>query len=95
MLCRGVQKKKKRLYSIYLRPIAIYIYACETRAGTKGDEGKHAVFKRKIGRRTYGPVYNMDLRIYISVYILFRLLPIPFFLNSVIDYVIIKFSYCF
>jgi len=40
------------------------MYACETWASTKGDEGKLAVFEKKILRRIYGPVFNIDLGVF-------------------------------
>lgn len=56
------RRTKKRLYVTYLRPIVTY--ARETKASTKGDEGKLAIFERKLLRRIYGPVYNVDLGIF-------------------------------
>jgi len=55
-------RKKEKWYTTYLRPIVMY--ACETRASTKGDEGKLAFFERKIPRRIYGPVFNADFRVF-------------------------------
>lgn len=39
-------------------------YACETKVSTKNNEGKLAIFERKIRRKLYGPVYNVDLGIF-------------------------------
>jgi hypothetical protein len=53
---------KGRLYITYLRLIATY--ACDTWASTKVDEEKLAIFERKILRRIYGPVFNVNLRVF-------------------------------
>lgn len=56
------RQTKERLYITYLRPIATY--ACETWVNTKGDEEKLSSFERKILRKIYGPVYNVNLGIF-------------------------------
>jgi hypothetical protein len=45
-----------------LRPIATY--ACETWASTKGDKEKLVIFERRILRRIYGPVFNVELGVF-------------------------------
>jgi hypothetical protein len=47
-----------------LRPIATY--ACETWESTKGDEEKLSSFERKILRKIYRPVYNVNIGIFVS-----------------------------
>jgi len=49
------RQAKERLYITNLHPMVTY--ACETWASTKGDE-------RKILRRIYGPMFNVDLRVF-------------------------------
>ncbi|KAL4083661.1 hypothetical protein QTP88_028977 [Uroleucon formosanum] len=53
------RRSKTLLYISYLRPIVTY--ACETWSTTKGDNIKLAIFERKILRKIFGPVYNLDL----------------------------------
>jgi hypothetical protein len=55
-------RTKERLYFTYLRPIATY--ACEIWASTKGDKEKLSNFERKMLRKIYGPVYNVNSRIF-------------------------------
>jgi len=50
------RKTKEKLYTIYLRPIAIY--GCNAWATTGGDYKKLLVFERKILRKMYGPVFD-------------------------------------
>jgi len=40
------------------------MYACEAWASTKADEGKIAIFEKKILRRIYGPVFSVDLGVF-------------------------------
>jgi len=40
------------------------MYACETWASTKGDEGKLVIFERKILKKICGPVFNIDLGVF-------------------------------
>ncbi|KAF0772561.1 Reverse transcriptase domain-containing protein [Aphis craccivora] len=56
------RRTKERLYITYLRPKATY--ACETWASTKGDEEKLSSFERKILRKIYGPVCNVNSGIF-------------------------------
>lgn len=58
-LLRSKLLSKITLYTIYLRPIVTY--ACETWSTTKGYNRKLAIWKRKILRNIYGPVYNSEL----------------------------------
>jgi hypothetical protein len=56
------RKSKTTLYTSYLRPLVTY--GCETWSTTKDDNRKLAIWKRKIVRNIYGPVYNDNLGIY-------------------------------
>jgi len=56
------QLTKEKLYITYLRAMAMYV--CETWASIKGDERKLAILERKILRRIYGPVFNVDLGVF-------------------------------
>lgn len=52
------RKTKKKLCISYLRPIVMH--GIVTWSTTKGDETKLLVFKRKVLRRIYGPIYNTE-----------------------------------
>lgn len=54
--------EQRRGHTTYLRPIVTY--ACETWARIKGDEGKLAIFERKILRRIYGPAFYVVLGVF-------------------------------
>jgi hypothetical protein len=53
-------KSKITLYKVIVKPVALY--ACSTWATTKSDEGKLAVFERKILRKIFGLKRNNDGR---------------------------------
>lgn len=55
-------RTKERLYTTCL--CSIVTYTCETWASTKGNEEKLAIFKRKILKKIYGSVHNVDLGIF-------------------------------
>jgi hypothetical protein len=50
------RKTKEKLYTTYLRPIAIY--GCNTWATTGGDYKKLLVIERTILRKIYGPIFD-------------------------------------
>jgi hypothetical protein len=56
------RKSNTTLYTCYIRPIVTY--GCEIWSTTKYDNRKLAIWKRKILRNIYGPVYNDNLGIY-------------------------------
>jgi hypothetical protein len=56
------RRTKNRLHITYLRPIATY--ACKTWASTKGDEEKLSTFERKMLKKIYGPVCNVNSGIF-------------------------------
>lgn len=49
-------KTKKKLYLSYIRPVLTYAYATYTT--TSGEEENPCVFKRKVVRKKYVPVFN-------------------------------------
>jgi hypothetical protein len=52
------RETKTKLYIAYLRPIKMY--TCKTWSTTRGDELKLLIFDRKILRKIYGPIINLE-----------------------------------
>ncbi|KAL4142514.1 hypothetical protein QTP88_004958 [Uroleucon formosanum] len=56
------RESKVILYTSYLRPVLTY--RCETWATTKGDYAKLCTIEKKVLRKIFGPVYNIETRTY-------------------------------
>jgi len=56
------RESKVILYTSYLR--LVLAYGCETWAHTKGDYSKLSTTERKVLKKIFGPVYNMETRAY-------------------------------
>jgi hypothetical protein len=52
------KKAKEKIYISCIRPVLTY--SCATWSTNKGDEEKLRRFERKILRRIYGPVFNIE-----------------------------------
>jgi len=48
---------------MYLRPVVSYV--CCTCATTAGNENKLNIFERKVLRKIYGPMYNLDTQVWV------------------------------
>lgn len=58
-----LSRKSKTLFcTSYLRPVITY--TCETWSSTKGDDSRLAIFKLKVLRNIFGPIYNTELGIF-------------------------------
>lgn len=55
-------KVKENLYTTYCR--LVILYACSTWATTVGNEKILNIFARKVSRKLYGPVYNLDMHVW-------------------------------
>jgi len=50
------KKTKEHLFISYIRPV--FTYACATWASIRGNDEKLRLFKRKVLRKIYGPIFN-------------------------------------